>query len=93
MTAEPVVTELKDADGISALVERLRGWVTPVDACPCREAADTIQRLEADLSGSRMQVELAYRRLDDLQSERDRLREALDEIIPSKLTIAHAAKS
>jgi chromosome segregation ATPase len=58
--AEPVVTELKDADGISALVERLRTSISP-DGAPIRlvdaeqarktmhEAADALTRLEAEI--------------------------------------------
>jgi predicted nuclease with TOPRIM domain len=47
--AEPVVTELKDADGISALVERLRKADYAKDMPLQREAADALTRLEAEI--------------------------------------------
>jgi hypothetical protein len=84
--AEPAVTEL---------VGRLRR-LNPPDATEwklCRDAADTITRLEADDQAWRDRERFLETTIAALQSERDRLREALDEIIPSKLTIAHAAKS
>jgi hypothetical protein len=109
LPAEPAVT---------GLVERLENAPITGNNALCREAADTITRLEAEKAE---QVQAArsfelsaidlFKQKQALQSERDdlakrlvanseahmrdkaRLRKALDEIIPSKLTIAHAAKS
>jgi hypothetical protein len=109
LPAEPAVT---------GLVERLENAPITGNNALCREAADTITRLEAERAALANHLDRANQldvtRIDTiygLQSERDdlakrlvanseahmrdkaRLRKALDEIIPSKLTIAHAAKS
>jgi hypothetical protein len=85
--AEPVVTKL---------VGRLRaeaGCLEPIeDIFPLlREAADTITRLEADEQAWRDRERFLENTLTALLSERDRLKEALEKIVPSNLTVVHAA--
>jgi hypothetical protein len=76
----------------SDLVERLRNRVAPEIALE-REAADTIQRLEAELNSKWPFREFALERralqstITALQSERDRLRECLGGFVKNRALI------
>jgi predicted nuclease with TOPRIM domain len=74
---EPVVAELVGADGISALVERLRGLPPHIDCLAhcqvIREAADTITRLEAEKAKLQTEWAAFFKQLAEAQATIARL--------------------